>query len=116
MNIKRNDGTYRAALGRAMEELDELFQEAREMRNQMERIESVLEALRPMIVASESNSESERYSAVVMSEQAQETAHAIAKTLKPMGEVLPPVTEGKGVLSDLIQQRIDSALGMVAVA
>jgi hypothetical protein len=116
MNVKRNDSTYRAAMGRAMEELDELFQEAREMRNQMARIESVLEALKPLMGTGESTAEVERYSTIMASEAVPETAHAIAQSLRPMGEVLPPVTQGKGVVSDPIQQRIDSVLGLVAVA
>ncbi len=116
MNVKRNDSTYRAAMDRAMEELDELFQEARKMRSQMERIESVLEALKPMIAAGESTTEIERYSTIMASEAVPETAHAIAQSMRPMGEVLPPVTQGKGVVSDPIQQRIDSVLGLVAVA
>jgi hypothetical protein len=51
MSHQEHVGTYRAALEAAMGELDNLFEEARRLRNRMEQIDSAITALKPLLAS-----------------------------------------------------------------
>jgi hypothetical protein len=51
MNHQIYAGSYRAAFETATEELNSLFEEARLLRNRMENIDSVITALKPLIMS-----------------------------------------------------------------
>ena len=51
MNYQGYAGTYRAALEAATGELDNLFGEAKRLRNRMEQIDSAITALKPLLAS-----------------------------------------------------------------
>ncbi len=87
MNHQAYEGSYRAALETATEELDNLFEEAKRLRNRMENIDSVITALKPLVTSA---------------------MGAPAQAL-PMGSH----SQEMGSEASPMKQQIDAALGLV---
>jgi hypothetical protein len=87
MNHQAYAGSYRAALETATEELDNLFEEAKRLRNRMENIDSVITALKPLVGS----------------------AMGVPAQTLPMGSH----SQEMGSEATPMKQQIDTALGLV---
>lgn len=61
MNDQSHDGSYQAAMDRAIAELDELFDEAKRLRNRMEQIDEVISALMQLLEPSDPGGSNETH-------------------------------------------------------
>jgi hypothetical protein len=108
VNQTRRKSAYRSAMNEAMNELGLINEEATRVRNRMDRLDSVLEALKPFLSAAEDRSPT--YKPV---ESANKPLAANGCTPQMIGIAIPDVVPHKLYESaDPIQRRINSALGL----
>ena len=109
---------YRVAFDEASAELSEILGKFELLRIRKDRIEKVVEALKPLVVSSESTaSVLERASASQPSEEpASHTPHAPAETAQPTPAPIPYPVQPANPSSDPFARRLESAVGQTSTA
>jgi hypothetical protein len=111
MNERDHAGAYCAAMNAAMDELDFICQESDRLRNRLYQLDTVVEALKPLMVLGERTVGEDPHS---LSESiAAEPVNADRLTAQMAGIARPQVEPQKMIEStDPIRRRIDSVLGL----
>jgi hypothetical protein len=111
--MNERGGAYCAAMNSAMDELDLIRQESDRLRNRLYQIDTVVEALKPLIVLDERTVVEDRHPVSESIETAAEPVHADRLTQQMVGIAIPQVVPQKMIESaDPIQRRINSVLGL----
>jgi hypothetical protein len=110
MYERGHDNSYRAAFLAANEELNEVFRQVEQLRLRQDRVENVLEALRPLLDLPVQRVEREVASAPLSNESVQyNTEYASA----PATQAAPATPRYEApAAADPFQKRIDSILGL----
>ena len=95
MHQTSDDSAYRSAMKKAMDELGLINEEAISVRNRMDQLDSVLEALKPFLAAADDR------------RPISKSIEVVAEPV-PAPQVPPKLIEG----TDPIQRRINSVLGL----
>ena len=107
-----HDNSYRAAFLTASAELNEVFREVEQLHIRKDRVEKVLEALKPLLEAANPSIEREAAPAPLSYEPAQRSAEYVpAPVQAPVPAAAAPRLEAPAQ-ADPIQRRIDSILGL----
>jgi hypothetical protein len=106
MNERGHDNSYRAAFHAANEELNELYREVEMLRMRKDRVEKVLDALKPLLDLPAQNLSKE-----LASEPVQHNAEYAAAPAQAAPAPSTPRNEAANS-GDPFQKRIDSILGL----
>src|SRR6516165_3875049 len=112
MNERGQAGAYCAAMNAAMDELSLICQESGRLRNRLYQLDTVVEALKPLMALDERTAVEDRRP---VSESSETAAEPVTVDLTPqmVGIAIPQVVPQKLIEStDPIQRRIDSVLGL----
>jgi hypothetical protein len=103
MYERGHDNSYRAAFNTASAELNEVYREFEQLRVRKEKVEKVIDALKPLVGGQ--NAAWESSAAPVSSEPAQYYA-------EPQAAVPAPARQDASASVDAVQRRIDGILGL----
>jgi hypothetical protein len=112
MNQQDHAGAYRAATNAAMDELDLICQESKQLTNLLHQLDIVVEMLKPLIGLGKQTFGGDREPVSESMEMASEPVYADGLTPQTIEIELPKLVPQKTSKSqDPIQRRIDSMLG-----
>jgi hypothetical protein len=111
--MNERGGTYCAAMNAAMDELNLIRQVSDRLRNRLYQLDTVVEALKPLIVLGEQTVVEDRRPEPESIETAAEPVRADRLTPQMVGIAIPQVEPQKmNDSADPIQRRINSVLGL----
>jgi hypothetical protein len=113
VNERSNAGAYCAAMNAAMDELDLIYQESNRLRNRLNHLGTVVEALKPLIVLDERTVVEDRHPVSKSIETAADPVHE-DRLIPQMVAVATPQVEPQKMTEtvDPIQRRVSSVLGL----